>query len=323
MKRKTMRFRKNIKTLTVLCLVLIPFFGQIMAQQDAQYTQYMYNTIAVNPAYAGSRGALSISALHRSQWVGLDGAPTTQTFAIHSPITSKVGAGLSIVNDEIGNGTNQDTYFDAVFSYTVLTSENDKLSFGLKAGGHFLNIDFNKLRNYTPSNATPGDSGIDKKFSPNFGAGVYFHNKKFYAGLSIPNFLETKHFDDSSGTTSYIAQERMNFYVISGYVFDLSYNLKLKPALLFKGVSGAPLQADISTTLLYNEKFSLGAGYRWDATVIALFGFQVTEQLMLGLAYDKETSALGATNFNDGSFEVFIRYEFKNRYKNALTPRFF
>lgn len=323
MKRKKMRFRKNIKTLTALCLVLIPFFGQIMAQQDAQYTQYMYNTIAVNPAYAGSRGALSISALHRSQWVGLDGAPTTQTFAIHSPITSKVGAGLSIVNDEIGNGTNQDTYFDAVFSYTVLTSENDKLSFGLKAGGHFLNIDFNKLRNYTPSNATPGDSGIDKKFSPNFGAGVYFHNKKFYAGLSIPNFLETKHFDDSSGTTSYIAQERMNFYVISGYVFDLSYNLKLKPALLFKGVSGAPLQADISTTLLYNEKFSLGAGYRWDAAVSALFGFQVTEQLMLGLAYDKETSALGATNFNDGSFEVFIRYEFKNRYKNALTPRFF
>lgn len=318
-----MEFRKKIKILMLVCLVVIPFFGVIRAQQDAQYTQYMYNTIAVNPAYAGSRGVLGIAALHRSQWVGLDGAPVTQTFNIHSPISPKVGAGVSIVNDEIGNGTNQDTYFDAVFSYTLQTSEKDKLSFGLKAGGHFLNIDFNKLRNYNPSNAAPVDSGIDKKFSPNFGAGVYFHNDKFYAGLSIPNILQTKHFDDSSGATSYIAQERMNFYVISGYVFDLSYNLKLKPAVLFKGLSGAPLQADLSTTLLYNEKFSLGVGYRWDAALSALFGFQITEQLMLGLAYDKETTTLGASSFNDGSFEVFIRYEFRNRYKNALTPRFF
>tara|TARA_R110002051_G_scaffold275909_1_gene336845 strand:+ start:1355 stop:2311 length:957 start_codon:yes stop_codon:yes gene_type:complete len=318
-----MELRKYIKILMLVCLAEIPFLEGVIAQQDAQYTQYMYNTIAVNPAYAGSRGALSIAALHRSQWVGLDGAPITQTFNIHSPISSKVGAGLSIVNDEIGNGTNQDTYFDAVFSYTIHTSENDKLSFGLKAGGHFLNIDFNKLRNYNPSTSISGDSGIDKKFSPNFGAGVYFHNEKFYAGLSIPNILETEHFDDSSGTTSYIAQERMNFYIISGYVFDLSYNLKLKPAVLFKGVNGAPLQADFSTTLLYNQKFSIGGGYRWDAAISALVGFQITEQLMLGLAYDRETTSLGATSFNDGSFEVFIRYEFKTRYKNALTPRFF
>ena len=260
-----MELRKYIKILILVCLAEIPFLEGVIAQQDAQYTQYMYNTIAVNPAYAGSRGALSIAALHRSQWVGLDGAPITQTFNIHSPISSKVGAGLSI----------------------------------------------------------SGDSGIDKKFSPNFGAGVYFHNEKFYAGLSIPNILETEHFDDSSGTTSYIAQERMNFYIISGYVFDLSYNLKLKPAVLFKGVNGAPLQADFSTTLLYNQKFSIGGGYRWDAAISALLGFQITEQLMLGLAYDRETTSLGATSFNDGSFEVFIRYEFKTRYKNALTPRFF
>ncbi|QWX84645.1 type IX secretion system membrane protein PorP/SprF [Cellulophaga sp. HaHaR_3_176] len=315
-----MKFRKNIKILAIIMLVILPFFGEALAQQDAQYTQYMYNTLAVNPAYAGSRGALSIAALHRSQWVGIDGAPTTQTFNIHSPVSSKVGVGISIVNDEIGNGTNQDTYFDATFSYTVLTSEKDKLSLGLKAGGHFLNIDFNKLRNYNPL-ANTVNSGIDKKFSPNFGAGVYFHNERFYVGLSVPNILKTTHFDDSSSTAT--ATDRMNFYLISGYVFDLSYNLKLKPAFLVKAVDGAPIQADLSATMLYNEKFSLGAAYRWDAAISALVGFQITDRLMLGLAYDKDTTALGDISFNDGSFEVFIRYEFKSRHRNALTPRFF
>ncbi|CAN0603149.1 unnamed protein product, partial [Ectocarpus sp. 12 AP-2014] len=150
-------------------LLIVLSFGGLMAQQDAQYTQYMYNTMAVNPAYAGSRGVFSIAALHRSQWVGLDGAPTTQTFNFHTPVSKRVGVGLSIVNDEIGNGTNQDTYFDGVFSYTVPTSENGKLSFGLKAGGHFLNIDFNQLRNYGAQGGAVAPVNIDKKFSPNFG----------------------------------------------------------------------------------------------------------------------------------------------------------
>ena len=134
-----------MKNQLIIFLIFLASFCTINAQQDAQYTQYMYNTVAVNPGYAGSRGVLSIAALHRSQWVGLDGAPTTQTLNVHSPISERVGLGLSIVNDEIGNGTNQDTYFDAVFSYTIPTSENGKLSFGLKAGGHFLNIDFIRL----------------------------------------------------------------------------------------------------------------------------------------------------------------------------------
>ena len=242
-----------MKNLFITLFLLVASFWTIRGQQDAQYTQYMYNTVAVNPAYAGSRGVLSIAALHRSQWVGLDGAPTTQTLNINSPISDRVGLGLSIVNDEIGNGTNQDTYFDAVFSYTVPTSEEGKLSFGLKAGGHFLNIDFNRLRNYDPSNAAVGQTNIDNKFSPNFGAGVYYHTEQFYAGLSIPNFLETEHFDSGGNSNSYIAQERMNWYLITGYVFDINPDLKLKPALLFKAVEGAPLQADLSATVLLND----------------------------------------------------------------------
>jgi len=305
--------------LAIIITVAGLFMGH--AQQDAQYTQYMYNTISVNPAYAGSRGMFSIAALHRSQWVGLDGAPTTQTLNFHTPVSEHVGLGLSVVNDEIGNGTNQDTYIDAAFSYTVKTSEEVKLSFGLKAGGHLFNVNFTKLRNYGAESNLPN---IDNKFSPNFGAGIYYHTDRFYTGLSVPNFLQTEHFDSSdSNSSSLIAQERMNLYLITGYVFDLNPNVKFKPAALVKAVKGAPLQVDLSANFLFNDKFSLGAAYRWDAAISALFGFQMTDQLMLGLAYDKETTDLGATRFNDGSFEIMLRYEFLNRYKRVLTPRFF
>ena len=307
-----------------LVFLLVSYLG-LHAQQDAQYTQYMYNTMAVNPAYAGSRGVFSIAALHRSQWVGLDGAPTTQTLNFNTPVSERVGVGISVVNDEIGNGTNQDTYFDAVFSYTIPTSTDGKLSFGLSAGGHLLNVDFNQLRNFSAEGLAVVPPNIDSRFEPNFGAGVYYHTNQFYAGLSVPNFLETEHFERSgnSGSSSLLAQERMNLYLISGYVFEMSPDWKFKPAVLFKAVQGAPLQADLSGTFLLRDKFSFGAAYRWSAALSALVGMQLTDQLMLGLAYDRETTELGGTTFNDGSFEIFLRYEFNTRYKKVLTPRFF
>lgn len=295
----------------------------MFGQQDAQYTQYMYNTFSVNPAYAGSREVLSISALHRSQWVGRDGAPNTQTLSVHGPSSDKVGLGLSIVHDEIGNNTNQNTYIDAAFSYTLKTSNNNKLSFGLKAGGHLLNLDFNNLRNFSAGGTAIIDSDLYKKITPNFGAGLYYHNDQFYAGLSIPNFLQTEHFDSADGNDNLVSVDRMTWYLISGYVFEMSSALKFKPAFLLKATSGAPLQADISANFLLNDKFSMGAAYRWDAALSALFGFQMTPEFMLGLAYDSDISELGGTKFNNGSFEVFLRYEFIKKDKIDLTPRFF
>ena len=311
------------KYVLLLVILIISSLEMINAQQDAQYTQYMYNTLVVNPAYAGSRGVLSIAGLHRSQWVGLDGAPNTQTLSLHTPTGKSVGLGLSIVNDEIGNGTSQETNFDLAFSYTLLLSQDRKLSFGLKAGGHLLNIDFSKLSGFTDEQAANTFMNIDNKFSPNFGAGIYYHTDRFYMGLSIPNFLQTEHFDNSGASSSFLASERMNWYLISGYVFDLNANLKLKPAVLFKLVNGAPLQTDFSVSALFNEKLSLGAAYRWDAALSGFVGLQLTDQFMVGLAYDKETTELGNTAFNDGSFEVFLRYEFKAKPKKVLTPRFF
>ena len=285
----------------------------------------MFNTLSVNPAYAGSRGQLSFAGLYRSQWVGLDGAPETFTVNLHSPIrNSRLGYGISIVNDNIGDGVVQETYLDAVLSYTIDVSSTAKLSFGLKAGGNLLNLDFNGLRNFDQE--VVNQDNIDNQFSPNFGLGIYYHTDRFYAGFSAPNILETEFFDNSGGdaeSVNFLATERINFYLITGYVFDLNGNLKFKPALLTKAVGGAPLQVDISANFLFAERFSFGAAYRWDAAISALAGFQVTDQIMLGLAYDRETTELGGTQFNDGSFEVFLRLELLKAFQRTVSPRFF
>ena len=285
--------RINIR-LFIWCLLGLGS-ATVLAQQDAQYTQYMYNTMSVNPAYAGSRGQLSLAALYRSQWVGLEGAPKTFTLNLHSPIRdSRVGYGISVVNDNIGDGVVQETYIDAVISYTIDVSQDAKLSFGLKGGGNLLSLDFSGLQKYQEEFVDTDN--IDNRFTPNFGLGVYYHTDRFYAGISAPNLLESKHFDNSAGSEeSFLSVDRINFYMIAGYVFDLNANLKFKPALLTKVVSGAPLQLDLSGTFLFNEKFSFGAAYRWDAAVSALLGFQLNEQLMIGLAYDRETTELGGT----------------------------
>jgi type IX secretion system PorP/SprF family membrane protein len=304
---------------------LLLICGTVVAQQDAQYTQYMFNTMSVNPAYAGSRGQLSIGALYRSQWVGLEGAPKTQTLNIQSPIrNSKLGYGVSIVNDQIGDGVVQETYFDAVISYTIDVSAEGKLSFGLKAGGNLLNLDFTQLRNF---DAEPVNSdNIENRFSPNVGVGLYYHAERFYAGLSAPNLLQTEHFDNSqqeAGSVQFLSKERINFYLITGYVFDLNGNLKFKPALLTKVVGGAPLQVDMSANFMFNDRFTFGAAYRWDAAVSAMAGFQISDQFMIGLAYDRETTDLGGTQFNDGSFEVLLRYELVKSFQRLVSPRFF
>ncbi len=308
------------KYLSILIVLFATSFGVVNAQQDAQYTQYMYNTISVNPAYAGSRGVFSAALLHRSQWVGLKGAPTTQTLNIHSPMSRNMGLGLSIVNDEIGNGTMAETSFDISASYTIKTSYEGKLSFGIKAGGHLLNIDLSKLAGYEleVDNATQ----VDNKFSPNIGAGIYYHTDKFYAGFSAPNLLETDHFD-TSDTNTYISTERINLYLITGYVFDMANDMKFKPAALIKAVEGAPLQIDVSANFMFNEKLILGAAYRWDAAVSAMVGFQISDSLMIGMAYDKEITKLGNASFNSGSFEIMFRYELYSRMRRLITPRFF
>ncbi|WP_435625049.1 PorP/SprF family type IX secretion system membrane protein [Flagellimonas sp.] len=293
--------------------------SSLFAQQDAQYTQYMYNTVSVNPAYAGSRGHLSIAALYRNQWVGLDGAPETQTLNLHTPMGYRgVGLGLSIVNDKIG--PTSETYFDVDFSYTIQTSLDAKLSFGLKASAHMLDIRFSELDEFEIDPQLTAQQDIQNQFSPNIGAGVYYHTDRFYAGFSAPRILETTHFDESSIST---AREQINWYFITGYVCDLNPVLKFKPTLLTKLVQGAPLQVDLSANFMFDEKFIGGIAYRWDAAFSGLFGFRISDEMLIGLAYDREITDLGATSFNDGSFEIIVRYDFIRNVGNLKSPRFF
>ena len=310
-----------MKRILVLILFFVLFNSISYGQQDAQYTQYMYNTISVNPGYAGSRDVLSLTGLYRTQWVGLEGSPKTMTFSGHSPLRNeKIGIGVSIVRDQIW--VQDETYLDVDFSYTINTSTNGQLAFGLKAGAHLLNIDFTKT---SPENTTDDDfdlaNNVDNKFSPNIGFGIYYHTDKFYIGYSAPTLLRTEYYEDDINSISYLSRDNINHYVIAGYVFDLSADLKFKPAVLFKAVEGAPLQADVSANFLLNEKLGLGLAYRWDAALSGLVSFQLSEGMMIGYAYDWETTELN--NYNSGSHEIFLRFEFKSSKDGIISPRFF
>ena len=304
-----------------LLLVLLLLSGSIYAQQDAQFTQYMYNTININPAYAGSRESMNVFILHRAQWVGLDGAPVTSTASINTPIEgSNIGLGLSIINDKIGPSDETNVAVD--FSYSINTSDRYKLSFGLKATANLLNIDFNKLNQYD-SGDNIFTSNVDNRFSPNIGVGLYYHSDDTYIGISAPNLLETKHFDRYAGVGSntHIATEKIHYYLIAGHVFDLSASVKFKPSMLTKVVQGAPLQVDLSGNFLINQKFMAGIAYRWSAAISAMVGFQVSDSWFIGYGYDLETTKLA--NYNSGSHEIFLRYELFNKYDKIISPRFF
>jgi type IX secretion system PorP/SprF family membrane protein len=304
-----------------LLLVLLLLSGSIYAQQDAQFTQYMYNTININPAYAGSRESMNVFILHRAQWVGLDGAPVTSTASINTPIEgSNIGLGLSIISDKIG--PSDETNVAADFSYSIETSDRYRLSFGLKATANLLNIDFNKLNQYD-SGDNIFSTNVDNKFSPNIGVGLYYHSDDTYFGISAPNLLETKHFDRYAGTGSntHIATEKIHYYLIAGHVFDLTGDVKFKPSILTKVVQGAPLQVDLSGNFLINEKFVAGIAYRWSAAISAMVGFQASDSWFIGYGYDLETTKLA--NYNSGSHEIFLRYELFNKYDRIISPRFF
>lgn len=287
------------------------------AQQDAQYTQYMYNTININPAYAGSRGVLSVFGLYRTQWVGLDGAPKTSAISVNTPINnSNLGVGLSLVNDKIGP-TNENT-LSADLSYSVQVSAESKISFGIKGTANLFNLDINKLN--PADQGDPQFQDFSSKFSPNIGAGVYWHSDRAYIGLSVPNFIETNRYNNNDIA---IYKDKINYYFITGYVFNLDryQYIKFKPAALVKMVQGAPLQVDVSANFMFNDKFVAGVAYRWSASLSAIVGFQVTDGLYIGYGYDRETTKLN--NYNSGSHEIFLRYEFFSNKGKMTTPRFF
>jgi len=297
-----------------ICIALVLSSLYSFAQQDSQYTQYMYNTVNINPAYAGSRDALSIFLLHRTQWVGLDGAPVTNNASLHTPIgDSNFGVGLSFVNDRIGPAT--ENMISADLAYFIQISANYKLSVGLKGTANIFNIDVNRLNIFDQND--PQFQNLNADFTPNIGAGLYLFSDATYVGLSVPNFFETKHYNDNDVA---ITREKMHFYLIAGHVFELSPSIKFKPAFLSKIVEGAPFQLDVTANFLINEKFTIGGAYRWDSAVSGLVGFQISNSMFIGYGYDMETTKL--SNYNSGSHEIFFRFELFNN-NRVTSPRFF
>ncbi|SER69471.1 PorP/SprF family type IX secretion system membrane protein [Myroides profundi] len=310
-----MSIQKNIKKIGI-SLLLIGCFQTMQAQQDPQYTQYMYNTNMINPAYAGSRGTLNVFGMYRTQWVGLDGAPKTANVSVSTPLgESGLGLGVNFTNDRIGAMDENNISVD--LAYAIDLNADYKLAFGLKGTANLLNVDYTKLNIHNPTDPVSQEN-LNNKFNPNIGAGVYLYSDKAYVGLSVPNFLTTDRYDDNDITTM---RQKMHFYLMGGYVFDVSENLLIKPAALVKAVSGAPLQVDLTANFLMYDKFTLGAAYRWDASVSALAGFQVNENLFVGYSYDFETTAL--QRYNSGSHEIFLRFELFNRRSTINAPRFF
>lgn len=300
-------------------VILLLFVGsKCLAQQDPNFTQYMYNTMSINPAYAGSRDVFSATALHRSQWLGFDGAPASQTLSAHSPIQDgKMGLGLNVMNEQIG--VTQETDINAVYSYAIQVSRFSKLSFGINAGINMLNVDFNELNRFDPTDPE-FQNNLENRVSPQVGLGALLYNDRYFIGLSVPALLRNDRFEDSSVQDAEIS-DRPHYYLTAGLVFDLSPNLKFKPSVLMRHVSGAPFLAEASGNFLVNDKFTVGAAYRLNAAFSGLFAFQVSDSILMGLAYDRDTSTL--VNYNDGSIEFFARFELFKKYKRMYTPRFF
>ncbi len=300
---------KSMKNLIIA--LAIASATPVIGQQLPQFTQYMFNTISVNPAYAGSREALNVTALHRNQWTGIDGNPRTNTLSIHTPLKNeRVGLGLSYINDRLGFESTNYIYGD--FSYSVPFTETIKLSFGLKAG----------FTNYSLSTPDLNDPFFNSEFdswSPNMGAGMYIGSNVWYAGISSPRLFNT---DLNEG--EFVAMERASYYVIGGLVLNLSENLKFKPTVLSKFTSGAPATYDVSGNFLISEKLWLGASYRFnDADSFgALMDYQISKDIRIGYAYDLPTGDVRP--YTTGTHEIILIYEVGLGQKGpAKSPRYF
>lgn len=313
---------QKIKLALLVCINLV--YWSVSAQQDPQFTQYMYNQSVINPAYAtANKSELNIGALYRSQWVGIEGAPRTASLFAHYPISDRVEVGISFTNDDIGNVVTENNIY-ADFAYILPVSETGKLSLGLKAGLTLFDANFNgfDLQSGGRDTDVAFNDNVTQSF-PNVGLGAFYFTDKFYVGLSAPNLLTTTHLENENGIQSTGVQD-IHFFLNSGYVFDINPNLKFKPSFMVKGVKGAPLSTDLNANVLFNEKFEVGVGYRFDDSVSGVFNFRVAPELRIGYAYDYTTSNLG--DFNSGSHEIILLYNVKTRFWRSgydRSPRFF
>ncbi len=305
-----------MKKIILAIIAFITLATSLKAQQDAMFTHYMYNTLWLNPAYAGTRDALTVTGIHRSQWVGFDGAPIDQTLTIHSPLfNGKMGIGLSLLNDKIG--PTKSTLVALDLSYQVRLNEKSKLSFGLKG---IVNMYSNSLSSLKLDNQNDGSFSQNfSKVLPNAGAGIYYYRERFYVGFSTPKLFE----NILNGGASSKSVEQRHYFFIMGTVFNLSKDLKLKPTCFVKATQGAPLQGDVTANFIIKDKFTAGAMYRTGDAMGILLGYNFTDQFTVGYSFDW-SMANTTGKYNNGSHEIMLRYDLISKSKAKIkSPRFF
>lgn len=288
------------------------------AQQDALFSQYMFNTLLINPAYAGSRDIVSLNALYRKQWMNLKGAPETMTFSADMPFRNEsMGAGLVVFNDKIGIVNN--TGFYANYAYRVRLNNNLLLSMGLSAGASNYQARYSSvILDETGNSGDIAFSTDANKILPNMGAGLYLNNDKYYVGISAPHLFNNKLNEKNIYKT---ARQYRHYFLIAGYVFTINHYLKFKPSTLVKQVYGAPIQMDLNANLWFHDRFGIGVSYRSLDAPVVLAELQLFEQFRFGYAFDYSHSRI--RNYNAGTHEILLRYEFGYDKAKMITPRYF
>lgn len=301
-------------------ILLLPLsLVRMVAQQDPIYSQYNFNALAINPAYAGSKDAISLMLITRQQWAGFEGAPSTQYFMGHTPIgSSNASFGLNIINDKTGPVTQTGGYLD--YSYRVRISSGTWLSFGLKAGVNHIQSDLSRLNTYNPNPDPAQMDKIDSRNLFNLGSGIYFYGNLFYVGLSVPKLIQNR-LAGEAGIKELYGKEVRHYYAMGGVVLSLSEKVKLKPTALYRIHEGAGPSTDINLNALFGERLWVGAMYRISDSFGANLKFMITPQFYMGYAYDKNTNEL--KNYNNGSHEIMIGYDFNFKLRNIQNPRYF
>lgn len=298
------------------------------AQQDPQYTMYMFNQLAVNPAYAGSRECLSATAHYRNQWVGVDGSPKTLSFGIHSPLNNEhIGLGLQVVNDKLG--VSNTTNVTGAYAYRIPVTKRAKLAVGLQAT---VTSYSNKLADAITANTTDGTFKTNSSLLlPNFGAGVYLNGPNAYVGMTVPH-LVNNHLAEKSGNavSESAARQFRHLFLMAGCMLKISEAVKFKPSGLLKYAPNSPVETDLNASFLLYDALWLGASWRSDVSALRdkltestdfMVIYEINQMMRMGVAYDLTISRLNT--YTNGTYEIMLGYDFKHKMDRMLTPRYF